>query len=338
MEELICRHCHQIPAEEAALLLETDLQRGLSLFEVKRRQREFGPNVVSEKKSRGALFRFVSQFHQPLVYILVVAAGVTGFLEEWVDATVILGVVLINAMVGFIQESKAEKALESLKKMVTTEATVLRDGNRMRVPSEELVPGDLVLLQSGDRVPADMRLHKVRELQVDESALTGESVPVEKTWRVLPAETVLADRRNMAYAGTMVTAGQGTGVVIATGDHTEAGRISKLISETESLATPLTRKIGAFSRWLVLVILLLAAVTFFVGWMRGEPALEMFKAAVALAVGAIPEGLPAALTITLAIGVKRMARRKAIINKEAPCCGDPGEHHSHMFGQNRYPD
>ncbi|MEJ5376731.1 MAG: cation-transporting P-type ATPase [bacterium] len=315
MEELICRHCHQIPAEEAALIVDTDLNRGLSLFEVKRRQQHFGPNVVSEKKGRGLLAKFLLQFHQPLVYILLVAVGVTGLLQEWVDAMVILAVVLANAVVGFIQESKAEKALESLKKMVTTEATVVRDGKRLRLASAELVPGDIVVLQSGDRVPADIRLHRVKELQVDESALTGESVPVEKTSVVLAPETVLADRRNMAYAGTMVTSGQAEGIVIATGDHTEAGRISKLISETESLATPLTRKIATFSKFLLFVILGLAGFTFLVGWMRGEPALDMFMAAVALAVGAIPEGLPAALTITLAIGVKRMARRRAVIRK-----------------------
>ncbi len=315
MDELICRHCHQIPAEEAALIVDTDLNRGLSLFEVKRRQQHFGPNVVSEKKGRGPLVKFLLQFHQPLVYILLVAVGITGLLEEWVDAMVILAVVLANAVVGFIQESKAEKALESLKKMVTTEATVVRDGKRLRLASAELVPGDIVVLQSGDRVPADMRLHRVKELQVDESALTGESVPVEKTSAVLAPETVLADRRNMAYAGTMVTSGQAEGIVIATGDHTEAGRISKLISETESLGTPLTRKIATFSKFLLFVILGLAGLTFLVGWMRGEPALDMFMAAVALAVGAIPEGLPAALTITLAIGVKRMARRRAVIRK-----------------------
>ncbi len=315
MDELICRHCHQIPAEEAALIVDTDLNRGLSLFEVKRRQQHFGPNVVSEKKGRGPLVKFLLQFHQPLVYILLVAVGITGLLEEWVDAMVILAVVMANAVVGFIQESKAEKALESLKKMVTTEATVVRDGKRLRLASAELVPGDIVVLQSGDRVPADMRLHRVKELQVDESALTGESVPVEKTSAVLAPETVLADRRNMAYAGTMVTSGQAEGIVIATGDHTEAGRISKLISETESLGTPLTRKIATFSKFLLFVILGLAGLTFLVGWMRGEPALDMFMAAVALAVGAIPEGLPAALTITLAIGVKRMARRRAVIRK-----------------------
>ena len=315
MEELLCRHCHQIPAEEAAMLLESDLGKGLSRFEVKHRQEYFGPNVVSGRKGRGWVTRFLLQFHQPLVYILLVAVAVTGLLEEWVDALVILGVVLVNAFVGFVQESKAERALESLKEMVSTEATVIRDGTRQRVPSAELVPGDLILLQSGDRVPADMRLHLVRELQVDESALTGESVPVEKTSVVLAPDTVLADRRNMAYAGTMVTSGQAQGIAIATGDHTEAGRISRLISETEGLATPLTRKISAFSKLLLVVILGLAGVTFLVGWMRGEPALEMFKAAVALAVGAIPEGLPAAMTITLAIGVKRMARRRAIIRR-----------------------
>lgn len=315
MEELICRHCHQIPPEEAAILLETDLNKGLSLFEVRRRQEFFGPNLVSERKGKGPFVSFFVQFHQPLVYILLVAAAITASLEEWVDALVILGVVIINAIVGFIQEFKAEKALESLKRMVTTEATVIRDGIRMRIPSSELVPGDVVVLQSGDRVPADMRLYKVRELQVDESALTGESVPVEKTAAVLDPDTVLADRRNMVYAGTMVTSGQAQGIVIATGDHTETGRISKLISETESLATPLTKKIAAFSKVLLLVILGLAAVTFLVGFLRGEPPLDMFKASVALAVGAIPEGLPAAMTITLAIGVKRMARRRAIIRK-----------------------
>ena len=240
---------------------------------------------------------------------------ITGLLKEWVDASVIFGVVLLNAVVGYIQEAKAERAIEAIAHMVRTEATVRRDGRRQRIPSVELVPGDVVLLQSGDSVPADLRLTEVRSLQVEEAALTGESVPVQKSVEPLPADTVLADRRNLGFAGTMVTYGQGEGVVWATGDRTEVGRIATMISEADTLSTPLTRKIAQFSNLLLYVILGLAALTFLVGVLRGEKTVEMFMAAVALAVSAIPEGLPAAVTITLAIGVARMARRHALIRK-----------------------
>ena len=315
METLICRHCHHLPADEIETLLETRFQQGLSVAEVKRRQEHFGPNILSSKKPMNPLLRLLFQFHQPLVYILLFAGVITALLGEWVDSSVIMGVVIINALIGFVQESKAESAIESLKKMVITEATVLRGGKKTRISSLEVVPGDIVFLQSGDKVPADLRLLSVKDLAVDESALTGESVSVEKTSFLLEKDTILADRKNMAYAGTLVTYGQGHGVVAATGDKTATGQISQLLSKTVELSTPLTIKITKFSKLLLYVILGLAAVTFLVGLIRGEPAFEMFMAAVALAVGAIPEGLPAAITIMLAIGVKRMARFNALIRK-----------------------
>jgi Ca2+-transporting ATPase len=236
-------------------------------------------------------------------------------LQEWVDSGVIFGVVLANGIIGYIQEAKAESSLAALAQTMVAEATVLRSGRKQRIPSSQLVAGDMVLLTAGDRVPADMRLLHCRDLQVAESALTGESVPVAKDIQPLPAETVLAERHNMAYASTMVTYGQASGIVTATGDQTEVGRISRLISTAQDLATPLTRKIGQFSEVLLYAILGLAALVVVVGLLRGEPLFDLFMAAVALAVGAIPEGLPAAVTITLAIGVSRMAKRRAIIRK-----------------------
>jgi len=306
---------HSLPMEQVTRLLEVDVKTGLTETEIKNRQAKFGLNQFTPKKGTSAFMRFLLQFHQPLIYILLAATGITLYLAEWVESAVIFGVVFVNAVVGYIQEAKAEKAIEALSKMVLTEATVRRDGRIQRLPAIELVPGDVVLLQSGDKVPADLRLFRVRNLQVDESALTGESVPAQKSEDQLDLDTILADRRNMAYAGTAVTYGQADGVVIATGDNTETGKIAHLINEAVNLETPLTRKIGHFSRLLLYVILGLAALTFLVGVMRGEKASEMFMAAVALAVGAIPEGLPAAVTIVLAIGVSRMARRRAIIRK-----------------------
>ena len=315
METLLGKHWHHLPADEVIDILESDREKGLDLFEVDNRRKHFGPNVLTGKKAKGPLLRFLLQFHQPLIYILIVAGAVTALLQEWVDAGVIFGVVLVNAFIGFIQEAKAVKAIEALARTMTTEATVLRVGEKQRISAAEVVPGDIVLLQSGDKVPADMRLFQTRDIQVDESALTGESVPVDKKPDVLDHDTGLADRRNMAYASTLVTYGQGFGIVVAIGDKTEVGRISELISSTEALETPLTRKIVRFSHILLYAILALAATTFVVGLIRGQSVFNMFMATVALSVGAIPEGLPAALTITLAIGVARMARRRAIIRK-----------------------
>ncbi len=306
---------HLLDSVEAARRLEVDFKTGLSVDEVNRRQAEFGLNQMTARRGTPAWVKFLQQFNQALVYILLAATVVSASLGEVVDAAVIFGVVFINAIVGFIQESKAEKAIEALAKMVRTEATVRREGRKQRVPSVELVPGDVVLLQSGDSVPADLRLFEVRSLQVEEAALTGESVPVQKNAAPLPADSVLGDRKNLGFAGTMVTYGQAEGIVFATGDRTEMGRIATMISEAVNLSTPLTRKIAEFSRLLLYVILGLAALAFLIGVLRGESMAEMFMVAVALAVGAIPEGLPAAVTITLAIGVARMAKRHAIIRK-----------------------
>lgn len=260
--------------------------------------------------------RLLRQFTAPLVLVLIAAAAVTGFIGEWVDASVIFIVVVVNAVVGFFQESKAEHALEALMKMVVAEAVVRRDGKKIRVNSTELVPGDIVMLTGGDRVPADIRLLETQSLQMDESALTGESVPASKRPDPLKADTVLADRVNMAYAGALVTEGSGTGVVWATGNRTETGRVAFLIAEAVDLTTPLTRKITHFSGMLLWIILALAAVLFAYGVLvRGGSVIDMLMASVALAVGVIPEGLPAAITIVLAIGVSRMAKRQAIIRK-----------------------
>ncbi|MCU0917646.1 MAG: cation-transporting P-type ATPase [Planctomycetes bacterium] len=306
---------HHLEMEEVRQRLDANLRDGLSSEQVRQRQERYGLNRLTRQKRRSELVRFLLQFHSPLLYILLAAALVTALLQEWVDAFVVFAVVLVNAIVGYVQEAKAEKAVEALASMVRTEATVRRDGRKQRIPSAELVPGDVVLLQSGDGVPADMRLFDLRSLQIEEASLTGESVPAQKAVEPLPVDTGLGDRRNLAFAGTFVTYGQGEGVVWATGDHTEVGHIATMISEVVDLSTPLTRKIAEFSRLLLYVILGLAALTFLVGVLRGEHAAEMFMAAVALAVGAIPEGLPAAVTITLAIGVSRMARRRAIIRK-----------------------
>jgi cation-transporting ATPase F len=306
---------HQLQTEQVVQLLSVDLRAGLPAAEVSRRQEQFGPNRLTGQKRRSELVRFLLQFHQPLLYILLAATAVTAFLQEWVDASVIFGVVFVNAVVGYLQEGKAERAIEALAQMVVTEATVRREGRKQRVPSEQLVPGDVVLLQSGDRVPADLRLCQVRDLQVDESALTGESVPVEKHADALAADAILAERKNLAFAGTLVTYGQAEGVVWAIGNGTETGRIARLIYESVDLSTPLTKKIAQFSKVLLIAILGLATLTFVLGVVRGGSWAEMFMAAVALAVGAIPEGLPAAVTITLAIGVSRLARRRAIIRK-----------------------
>jgi len=298
MKEILEEHWHHLPEAELIEFLETSPDKGLDTFEVEHRRERFGANTITQKKGQSPLVLFLLQFHQPLVYILLAATLVTLLLREWVDAGVIFGVVLVNAIIGFIQEAKAIRAIESLAHSMTSNATVLRGGDRRQIPAADLVPGDIVLLQSGDKVPADLRLLSSRELRIDESALTGESVPVEKRPCVLEHDTLLADRRNMVYSSTLVTYGIATGAVVATGNNTEIGRINELIASADILQTPLTRKISRFSGLLMYVILAMAVVTFCVGVMRGESWIGMFMAVVALAVGAIPEGLPAAVTIT----------------------------------------
>ena len=313
MNTLLEKHYHHLPKDELLELLGSQENSGLDRFEVEERQAQFGPNLLTQHKGHGPLLRFLLQFHQALVYILLGAVAIKLMLGAWVDASVIFGVILLNSIIGFIQEGKAINALAALSRALTTTATVLRSGEKHQIDARELVPGDIVVVASGDKVPADLRLLQSKNLQIDESALTGESVPVEKRSGELAQDVELADRTNMAYSSTLVTYGKGIGVVTATGDNTEMGRISELIASAEVLATPLTRKIARFSHVLLYAILVLAALTFAVGLWHGGSAVEMFMAAVALAVAMIPEGLPAVLTITLAIGVARMAKRHAII-------------------------
>ncbi|MFE2755833.1 cation-translocating P-type ATPase, partial [Actinosynnema sp. NPDC059335] len=306
---------HGLPVPEVVRLAETDADTGLPGTAAAERLASLGPNRLPERRGPGRLRRMLGQFHNPLIYVLLGAAALTAALGEAVDASVVLGVVLVNAVVGYLQEVRAERALDALEAMVRTEATVIRDGTAVRIASDELVPGDLVVLEEGDQVPADLRLVGTRELRVDESALTGESRPSAKDPLPVPHDTALADRTDMAYSGTLVTTGGGRGLVVATGADTEIGQVHRLVGATTTVQTPLTRKLARFGKLLTVVILGLAVVAVVIGVLRGEPLPDMVTAAVALAVGAIPEGLPAAVTVTLAIGVARMARRNAVIRR-----------------------
>ncbi len=303
---------HALDHADALAHHAVDASNGLSDEEAARRLTQHGPNRPPEHPGKSVWARLADQLLAPLVLVLIAAGLITAFLSEWVDAGVILGVVIINAAIGFMQEGKAAAALAALARSMATEVTVLRSGQRKRMDAIHLVPGDVVHLAAGDKVPADLRLLRGKELRTIEAALTGESLPVQKHPEPVPADTPLAERRNMTYAGTTVVGGQGLGLVVATGGATETGRIAELIASAPDLATPLTRKMAAFAG---VAILGLSALTFAIGIARGESTFDMFMAAVALAVGAIPEGLPAAITITLAIGVSRMAKRRAIVRQ-----------------------
>ncbi|MBX3125583.1 MAG: HAD-IC family P-type ATPase [Polyangiaceae bacterium] len=292
-----------------------DVETGLTDVEAHARLERDGQNRMTRRRGKSVGRRLLDQFVQPLIVILIVAAGVSAALGDAVDALVIGAVVLINGLIGFFQEHRAEQAIAALDALVITEATVIRDGKRRRLASEELVVGDVVVLQPGDSVPADLRLSRLRDLQVDEAALTGESVPAVKALAELPASVGVGDRSNMAFAGTAVTFGSATGVVVATGDRTETGRIARLIASATEIATPLTRRIAALSKLLLWIILGVSGALFVFETLRGAELTRTFNAAVALAVGAIPEGLPAAVTVLLAVGVSNMAKRRALIRR-----------------------
>jgi magnesium-transporting ATPase (P-type) len=306
---------HVLPGDEVLQKL-ASTPEGLSAAEAARRLAAVGPNRLPEPPKEGLLKRFFKHFHDLLIYILIAAAGVTAMLGHWVDTGVILGVVIINAIIGFIQEGKAEQALAGIRKMLSAHAHARRGGHWAEIEADGLVPGDIVRLRSGDRVPADVRLIEAVNLRIEESALTGESVPAEKKTDPAAAAAGIGDRLGMAYSGTMVAAGRGLGVVTATGAATELGRINRMIAEVETLATPLTRQMNRFGKILSIVIVGLAVLMWFAGWwLHDFTTSELFLAAIGFAVAAIPEGLPAILTITLALGVQRMARRKAITRK-----------------------
>jgi len=289
---------------------------GLSAIEAARRLAEHGPNRLPEAKERNVVLRFLSHFHNVLIYVLLGAAVVTALLQHWVDTGVILAVVIVNAIIGFVQEGRAEQAMAAIRDMLAPQSAVLRDGVRISVEAEDLVPGDIVQIEAGDRVPADVRLIKARGLKAEEAVLTGESVPVDKGTDPVAGDAALGDRASMLFSGTMIAAGTGRGVVTATGPDTQIGQISGMLGEVETMTTPLVMQMDRFARWLTVFILIVAGTLLAYGYFVDHMGFaELFMAVVGLSVAAIPEGLPAVLTITLAVGVQAMARRNAIIRR-----------------------
>ncbi len=308
------RSWHATPVEEVLRELRST-ESGLVPTEAQRRLDTVGPNTLPRAAGDSVLALVWRQVNTPLIYVLLASAVLALVMGKTTDGGVILGVVGLNALIGFVQEFRAGRAIEALQDFVPRSAIVVRGGRRYPVPAAELVPGDVVVLQSGDQVPADLRLLATRSFRVEEAVLTGESLPVEKALGEVPPEAALGDRPNLAYGGTLVTYGTATGVVVATGAGTELGRISSLLQETAQLETPLTRQLAVVGRWLTIGILVVAALLLAVGLLRGYPPFDALLAAITLAVGAIPEGLPAIVTIALAIGVQRMAGRRALIRR-----------------------
>jgi calcium-translocating P-type ATPase len=301
---------------EIALEAVESRAEGLTTQEAQMRLRKFGPNALVERERPGPLRRFLRQFNNVLIYVLIVSGAIVLALGHTIDAGVIVVVVLANAIVGFVQEGKAEDALAAIRAMAAPGANVSRDGKRVALPVREIVPGDVVLLEAGDHVPADLRLLRASRLTIEEAALTGESVPVVKSPDPVAHESPLAERASMAYAGTLVAVGTGAGVAVATGASSELGKIGRLVSDIDDAPSPLVKRMDAFGRQITILILGCAAIVFAVGTFgHGAPLDETFLAVVGLAVAAIPEGLPAVLTIVLAIGVRRMAQRNAIVRR-----------------------
>jgi len=312
-DALITHSWHDQPTASIISILKTT-ETGLSEENAQERLGVYGFNRLPEPQKKSVLLRFLLQFHNILIYVLLGAAFITVLLQHLTDTFVILAVVIINAIIGFIQERKAEKALEAIRKMLYTTAKVLRNGECHSIAGESLVPGDVVLLEAGDKVPADMRLLKTHGLTIQEAILTGESVPVEKNITPVIKNAALSERSCMAYNGTLVTNGQGIGVVVETGKSTQIGRISGLLSQVTLLTTPLVTQMALFGKWLTLLILLMAAMLLAYGYfVQHHDFSELFMVVVSLSVAAIPEGLPAVFSITLAIGVQAMARRHAIV-------------------------
>src|SRR5215471_8916650 len=307
---------HAMSQAEVVTRLVTNAEKGLDLSEASDRLEKYGPNRLPEGRKRGPFTRFFSQFNNILMYVLLAAGFTKLMMSVWIDAGIIFAVVVLNALLGFIQEGKAEKALDSIRNMLSPEARTMRSGEARMIPAEQLVPGDVVLLESGDKIPADLRLIEAKNLRTEEAALTGESVPAEKNTDRVPANATVGDRGSMAFSGTMVVSGRATGVVVATGNETELGRINQLLAEVSTLETPLLRQIKKFGYTITAVIVVVSVLIFAYGhWVKDMDFVQIFQAVVGIAVSAIPEGLPALITITLAIGVQRMAQRNAIIRR-----------------------
>lgn len=303
------------PEDELFARLGADSKQGLSAAEATKRLESFGPNAIAHADRTPAWKIFLRQFKSPLVWLLVVAAGASLAFQEWLDGIAILAVVLLNAMIGFYMEFQAGRSMDALKKMVAISAKVFRGGSLSEINSETLVPGDVIYLEAGDITPADARLYHSAQLQVDEASLTGESVPVEKAPAVLPADTPLAEQSNLLFKGTFITKGNGRAVVAGTGMNTELGKIAHLVGASDQAATPLEKKLEAFSGRLIKITGGLVVVIFGIGLIGGKPVLEMLQTAIALAVAAVPEGLSIVATLALAQGMLRLARQKVIVRK-----------------------
>jgi len=307
---------HSLTAEEAVERLNGSVKAGLDDAEAARRQAQYGLNLLPTARKRGPLMRFLMQFKNVLVYVLIAAGFIKLMMGLWLDASIILGVVIINGLLGFIQEGRAEKSLDSIRNMLSAEARTLRNGQTSMIPAETLVPGDIVSLESGDKIPADIRLLEVKNLRTEEAALTGESVPSDKSTAPVSAKATVGDRACMAYSGTLVVSGRATGIVVGTGSDTELGRINQMLAGVSPLETPLLLQIKKFGYAITVIILIVSAITFAYGRLvQNIPFIDMFQAVTGIAVSMIPEGLPALITITLAIGVQRMASRNAIVRR-----------------------
>lgn len=310
------KHWHSLAGDQVKELLKTDYRQGLNNEEVLRRREEYGKNEIPQKKKQSELKRFLLQFNNLLIYILIIAAVITALMDHWIDTIVILLVVVLNAIIGYIQEGKAEEALAGIRNLLSLHAIVIREGKQKEINAVDLVPGDVIQLKSGDKVPADVRIVESKDLQVEESPLTGEAQAVEKNTKPVAEDTILGDQTGMAFSGTTVVYGKAKAVVVETGAHTEIGKINKMMIGVEQITTPLLQQIEQFSKYLSFVILGVTAAFFAFGYFyRDYSVSELFMASIGLVVAAIPEGLPAIMTITLAIGVQQMAKQKAIIRK-----------------------
>ena len=307
-------HCEDV--DGAVARLETDRSGGLGDEEAARRSGRYGANALAEARGRPPWRIFVDQFTDFMIMVLIAAAVISGLLGEIHDTIAIIAILALNAIIGFIQEFRAERAMAALKRIAAPTASVVRGGRRLVIAARELVPGDVVVLEAGNVVPADLRLTEAARMKTEEAALTGESVPVDK---IVPAiadrDAPIGDRRNMAYKGTIVTYGRGQGVVVATGMATELGKIAALLAAEEETGTPLQARLAGFGRRLAGIVLVICAIIFAGGLLRGEPWLLMLLTAVSLAVAAIPEALPAVVTISLALGARRMIRQNALIRR-----------------------
>ena len=313
---------HNMSVSEVSNNLVCNLENGLNNREIERRKEKFGENVIKEKKSKNIIIKFLLQFNDFMVIILLIAAGISFFVStlegtnDFIDPIIIIGIVVFNAILGTIQEAKAEKSIESLKEIIAPHAKAKRNGRIQSIYSKELVPGDIVILETGVLIPADCRLITSANLKIEESTLTGESIPVLKDANYISKENAsIGDRNNMVFSGTFVSFGNGTAIVTDTGMNTEVGKIANMIMDSDEEETPLQHKLAEVGKKLGMGAIIVCLIIFIIGTLKNIPIFEMFMTSIGLAVAAIPEGLPAIVTIVLAIGVQKMAKKNAIIRK-----------------------